>query len=273
MREWDMNPALSALCVGYEQQRWRALELAHHLFDYLPEFALSWSEVSSFDAGTGRTLMRRAARAVYDTPKYQSRGEFGELLLHAVLRQVFQSEPAVSKIFFKDGPNDTVKGFDSVHVVVPPEGDADLELWLGEVKFYNNLGSAITAVVPELADHLDADYMRREFAFVGNKVDPNWPHAARFKRLIHENTSLDRVFKTLVVPVLLTYDSGCVCDHTSVDDPYPEKFAEEVLAGLWRFASKPLPVNVRIHLLLAPLHSKEALVAILNDKLATWQNL
>ena len=34
---------------------------------------------------------------------------------------------AISKVFFKDSPNDTVKGFDAVHVVESLDG---LELWL-----------------------------------------------------------------------------------------------------------------------------------------------
>src|SRR3712207_6996007 len=57
--------------------------------------------------------------------KYSKRGEFGELLLHSVIRDVFHSEPAISKIFFKDSANDTVKGFDAVHVV---EVEGSLEL-------------------------------------------------------------------------------------------------------------------------------------------------
>jgi hypothetical protein len=61
------------------------------------------------------------------TDKYQKRGEIGELLLHVICREVFKTYPAITKYFYKDSSNNTVKGFDAVHVVVTKTG---LELWL-----------------------------------------------------------------------------------------------------------------------------------------------
>ncbi|MEN3029932.1 Hachiman antiphage defense system protein HamA [Chromobacterium amazonense] len=46
------------------------------------------------------------------------------------LRQPAASWIAISKIYFKDAVNNTVKGFDAVHVLATQNG---LELWLGEV--------------------------------------------------------------------------------------------------------------------------------------------
>jgi hypothetical protein len=36
---------------------------------------------------------------VYTTEKFKRRGEFGELLLHAVIRELWETEPAVSKLY------------------------------------------------------------------------------------------------------------------------------------------------------------------------------
>ena len=80
--------------------------------------------------------MRQVVMSIYQSENFKSRGEFGELLLHAIIRETYNTIPAISKIYYKDGPNETVKGFDAVHVVVT---DDTLELWLGEVKFYNNI--------------------------------------------------------------------------------------------------------------------------------------
>ena len=46
----------------------------------------------------------------------KKRGEFGELILHVILRDYFNTTPLVSKIFFKDTDGFTVHGFDSVHI-------------------------------------------------------------------------------------------------------------------------------------------------------------
>jgi len=73
--------------------------------------------------------------------KYKKRGEIGELLLHVICREVFKTYPAITKYFYKDSANNTVKGFDAVHVVVGGDG---LELWLGERNSTKTSGSVIS---------------------------------------------------------------------------------------------------------------------------------
>jgi hypothetical protein len=211
VEDLDLTPALTSLCAGYERGEWRAAQLAEHLFEWLPEFALSYSERQGFQDTTAVRLLKRAAQVVYASDKYQRRGEFGELLLHAVVRQHFGSEPAISKLFYKDSANDTVKGFDAVHVV--PVDDGSLELWLGEVKFYEDGRAAVRDVAAELHAHTTTEFLRGEFALILNKIDEAWPFADRLKLLLDPATSLDQVFDRLRVPVLLTYDSETVAGH------------------------------------------------------------
>ena len=105
---------------------------------------------------------------------------------------MFDTLPAVSKIYYKDGPNDTVKGFDAVHVV---DQGPDLELWLGEAKFYGSISSAIGSAVNSLAQLDQTDYLKDEFAAIVHKIDDQWPHADKLKHLLDRNTSLgDKVF-------------------------------------------------------------------------------
>ena len=269
VQDFTLDPRLSALCAGYELGEWRATQLADHLFEWLPEFALTFSERQRFADVTAVRLIKRAAQVVYATDKYQRRGEFGELLLHAVVRQLFDSKPAISKLFYKDSANDTVKGFDAVHVV---PADDRLELWLGEVKFYDDAARAIRDVVEELRAHTDVNYLRAEFALIINKIDDAWPFADRLKRLLDPTTSLDEVFDCLRLPVLLTYDSDVVAGHQSWDDPYLALFEEEVRAVCTRFAGNDLP-KITIHLLLVPLKEKRALLAALQAKLEAWRNI
>jgi Cap4 SAVED domain len=271
VRDLGLEPPLTALCASYDAGRWRDREFASYLFDFLPEFCLSYSELKGFNAGTGRRLLRKAALLVYGSDKYRLRGEFGELLLHAVVREEFGSEPAVSKIFFKGTVDEAVKGFDCVHIVSSDHGE--LELWLGEVKFYEDISSAMAAVTEELQAHVDRDWLRNEFLLVGNRIDDEWPHAEALRRLIDEREPLDRVFKRIRVPVLLTYDSKAVRDHNSEDGGYPDAFEAEVRELQARFASRDLPIAVLIHLILVPLFSKADFVKRLDEKLKAWQTI
>ena len=264
----DFVPGLTGLCVGYELGDWRHEQFADHVLDWLPEFALSWHEAVNLRAGNARRLLRRAAKLVYATDNYTSRGEFGELFLHIAIRQVFKTIPAVSKVYFKDAENDIVKGFDCVHVVAR---DARLELWLGEAKFHANISDAIHAACKSLRSHLTADYLRKEMAAIRNKIADGWPHARRLKRLTSEQTSLDDVFDALVIPVLLTYESKAVQDHDRICGDYVTAFRREVLAYYARFAEKnPLP-DLQVHLFLIPLEDKQRLQEALDRRLRHWQ--
>lgn len=264
------QPSLSGLCVGYERGCWRAEQFARHIMEWLPEFALTPSEYMSIRGDNAVAQLRRAAQVIYESKKFRRRGEFGEVFLHAAIRQVFKSLPAISKIYYKSARNDTVKGFDAVHVVGPPD---DLELWLGEAKFYDDIDAAIRDVVAELDKHADTDYLRDEFLLLTGKIDLQWPHAASLKKLLSPNTSLDQVFRRACIPVLLTYDSDCVAAHRQCDAAYCKSFETEIRGHYTTFAKKKLPTDVHIHLFLLPLKCKKELVQALDQRLKTWQKL
>lgn len=266
----DLDPNLTAVCAGYELKEWRCKQLASHLLEWLPEFALTEKEREGLAAHNAVTLVGQAARAIYTSAKYKKRGELGELLLHVIIRQVFDTVPAISKYYFKDASNDTVKGFDAVHVVI---SNAELQLWLGEVKFYEDIARAITDVVAELALHTQREYLRSEFAAITNKIDDSWPHADRLKKLIHRNTSLDTIFDAVCIPVLLTYDSPTIAKFDDVTTTFRAAFEEEVLCHRDTFARKKLPQNLRIHLFLLPLKLKAELTREFDEKLKTCQTM
>lgn len=266
----DIHPSLSGLCVGYERGEWRASQLADHLMDWLPEFALTASECMTLGHQNATKLIRKAAKRVYESKKFENRGEFGEILLHAAIRQVFDSIPAVSKIYYKSAANETVKGFDCVHVVGPPD---DLELWLGEAKFYSDISRAIRDVVTELNTHTGTDYLRDEFALIVNKIDPKLPHATILTKLLQPEVSLDEVFQRVRIPILLTYDSSCVAEHSSCDVAYAKAFEQEIIKHHETFSGRNLPKEILIHLFLLPIKQKDVLVKVLDEKLKVWQSL
>lgn len=268
----EAKPGLSAVCAGYELKEWRDKQLAGHLIKYLPEFALPYSERQKIGAHNAAELMAQAARSVYMSEKYKKRGEIGELLLHVICAEVFQSYPAITKYFYKDSANNTVKGFDAVHVVATKQG---LELWLGESKFYKRVGQAISAAVTDLEAHTKRDYMRAEFTVIRNMVDPMWPHADKLKMLIHPNMSLDKIFDAVCIPVLLTYNSDAVNAHQEVSDKFKSAFEAEVRTNYATFSDKnPIDLSkLRVHLFLFPAKDKEQLLVQFDSRLKACQSI
>lgn len=263
------NPVgLTGLCAGYEDRKWRADQLAAHLLEWLPEFALNYSERESLHANNAVALISQAANTIYTTEKYGKRGEIGELLLHVAIRQVFNTIPAISKYYYKDASNDTVKGFDAVHVIY---SDDSLQLWLGEVKFYSEISQAVSDVVKELSSHTKRDYLRGEFLAITNKIDDAWPYAEKLKKLIHKNTSLDEVFNAICIPVFLSYESVAITSHDEVSEEFKKALAEEVIKNYEIFCSKDLPQELTIHLFLFPMKDKKELTDAFNERLKAWQ--
>jgi hypothetical protein len=146
-----------------------------------------------------------------------------------------------------------------------------LELWLGESKFYENIGQAISAAVKDLKAHTERDYMRSEFATISNMIDKGWPHAKKLEKLIHANVSLDEIFDAVCIPVLLTYNSDIIATYNEVSDEFKKAFEEEVLEHYETFAGKN-PVNhIRVHLFLFPAKSKQQLLTEFDARLKACQ--
>jgi hypothetical protein len=261
---------LTGLCAGYELGDWRCSQLASHLIEWLPDFALNHSERESMRSYNAAALLARAAHTVYTSSRYNRRGEIGELLLHIGIRQVFKTLPAISKYYYKDSSNETVKGFDAVHVVV---SEQSLELWLGESKFYEDIEEAIRAAVTSLIDHTRREYLRAEFIAIANKIDDSWPHAARLKQLIDKNTSLDVIFDAVCIPVFLTYNSPTISSYTEVSQEFKKDFESEVRRHHADFIGRGLPNNVRIHLFLLPLKLKGELQKMFDERLKACQSI
>jgi len=100
-----------------------------------------------------------------------------------------------------------------------------------------------------------------------------WPHSKKLKRLLHANTSLDKIFARTCIPILLTYNSPAIISHTKICAEYKAAIKREILAHADKFAGKSLPANVRIELLLVPLANKKALVDAFDKKLRNAQEL
>lgn len=265
--------SLLGICAGFENGEWRCKRLVENLFNCVPEFCLSYSEIHEIESTEWMDKMRKAAAMIYNSPKYMNRGEFGELLLHYILKDLYKTIPAISKMYFKDGPNETVKGFDAVHVIENDEGL--LDLWLGEVKFYKDARKAVTDVIPEIKEHFAHDYLRTEFIAITNKLDKESPFYDKLSQLISPDTSLDEIFERICVPVLITFNSNIIDKHSKYTDIYKEEMKTEMEKYFKQFEAlfEKLRIDIEVHLFLLPLKTKETFIQMLNEKLKLWQQL
>jgi hypothetical protein len=260
------QPSLLALTVDYELQAWRAGALARHVLEWVLDFALRYEERANFSPGRAMEALRRAVEITFGNGN--DRGVPAEILLHAVCRQFFGSDTVISKVWFKTANNDTYKGFDAVHCV---HLDGELQLWLGEAKFYSDLNDALSSALSDLAEHFQVDYLRNEFNLIAPKIEDRHPHADDLRTLMHENTSLDTVFDRIVVPVLVAYDSSATASHDHVCDAYKTDLEAEALQALDKFSrglNSSIPVTVK--LILIPMATKAKLLEALKKELARW---
>ena len=268
----DSTPPISALCAGYECGKWRSSQLAEHAMEWLPEFCLTANELKSITSSNALKMIRKAAQSVYQTDKYENRGEFGELFLHIILRQIYGSIPAISKIYFKDSVNNTVKGFDAVHII---NINNKFELWLGEVKFYKNARKAILDVIDEIQKHTTQDYLKSEKMLLLNKIDidPKSPFHPILSKLLNSNTSLDELFDCACIPILITYNSKTLKKYKKTTEEFNLELKHEVMKVFDYFKNKisNLNIPIKLHIFLLPLQGKSGLIKKLDEELKRLQ--
>ncbi|MEV8254680.1 DUF1837 domain-containing protein [Rhodoglobus sp. NPDC076762] len=276
--EIDDLANLLGVDVGYEDGSWRYEALTFDLIAWAADWILTPQELKGFGAANAVVLLQKALSRIYSSTKYHARGEIGELLLHVILRRFMGSEKVISRLYFKDAANDTVKGFDAVHIVECSDEQTStdyLELWLGESKFYKSSGSAVRAVLAELKTHLETNYLRQEFAAISDKIPAGWKHEDALRALFARTKSLDEVFERVVVPVFITFDSPVSARHTNSSAQYMSEIEAELRSEWDQFkvslAGIALPQEVRVQLILLPMASKDDLITAFDGRLKAWQ--
>lgn len=258
----DLEPTLRAFCAGFEGGKWRADELAHHLFDWLPEFSLRSDEHPTQHNPLFWSNFRTAARRVYqaagkDTSK---RGEIGEILLHIACRQTFDTYPTVSKVYYKSSAGETVKGFDLVHTRFI-ESEDELEIWLGEAKFYKDGKSAVKDAVKSIKAHVDAGFLKNEKLFVFSKVPKSTPGYEKIEWLMHVGTSTDEIVSRMVVPVLIAYESTAISDDDNDLEKYAAALKPEVEELNLLLESESSFAGITMHCFYVPMGQKSHVIA------------
>lgn len=262
--DFSENPSSMSACAGFELQAWRCGALSSHLIDWISDYALREDELHVNHLNM-YVKIREAAVRIYTSEKYEKRGEVGEIILHAICRDFFGTIPIAPRVFYLSSSNDVVKSFDMAHVRYL--GGDNVELWLGEAKFYKDSGDAISAAISSIKEHIDQGFLKREKLLLGPQISKDLPHYEKIRSLFSEKTSLDNLFASAVFPVCIACDSVATASSVTIDAAYKEAVLGELGALRQSLVSSGLASQIRLVLMYVPLGCKVSLAEAFDKRL------
>jgi hypothetical protein len=206
---------------------------------------------------------------VYTSDKYKNRGEAGEITLHAICRDYFDTLPISPRVFYKSATNDPVKAFDLVHARFP--GGHGVELWLGESKLYDDTKEAIMEALKSVTKHLEQDFLKKQKFLLGPQIPKATPHYDELIQLFEPQTSLDKFLRVGVFVIGILSKSDACAAAKMIDDTYGVALEKEFAVIRERLAKSGLTKNIRVLLIYVPLANKAALVEAFDGKLKALQ--
>lgn len=233
----DERKRLLGLVNDYEDQCWRYQRFQDFVWNNIAQTSLSARERASMADGAMSHLRRSAMNLrLTDNEKDPGRGsEIAEIVLYAVMRQHYHALPVVPKIFYKQNKNDNAKGADSVHIVLAQNQD-DFTLWLGESKFYSDIGDArLDKVVASVADLLTTDKIKKENSIIVGLSDLEELVAdaalrAKIRAALADDRSIDNLKPRLHVPILLLHECGITSKASQLSKAYLDAVRDQFQA-------------------------------------------
>jgi hypothetical protein len=208
--------------------------------------------------------------------KVMRRGEFGELILHLLLRDFKNTVPLISKVYFSNSSNLAVHGFDAVHI--SKDGQ---KLWLGESKIYSDCKSGLKSLLSDLETHIKSDYLNEQFIVIKKNLKNNSiPQRDEWlkKLSLDSSSTLQSKISMINIPML------CICPSPKIYDTFKDlnckeavEFHEIEMRELKSYFDEnnqhPLKNELNIILMLLPVRDKKELVKDLHTRLRNMQNI
>lgn len=265
----EADEVFESYCAGFELSEWRCDGLADNLMEWITDYALKSDELRNSNHTNNYVRLKQAATRVYISENYKRRGEVGEIAAHAICRTYFDTIPVAARVNYLSASNDPVKAFDLVHVRYVNGGD--IELWLGEAKFFKTRSSAISDAITSIESHITAGFLKNEKLLLGPQVSDDIPHSAKIKELLASETSLDDLFSNAVFPVFIAANSGATKKHTEPCEKYITGVAKE-MNSLWeKLKASGLTKKIKLKLIYVPLGDKEKLNTAFDNRLKGLQ--
>ncbi|MDO8999671.1 MAG: DUF1837 domain-containing protein [Bacteroidota bacterium] len=319
--------------IGFDFGKYRNEAFTEILMDTIVDFAFGYHTgiLKKYD----RRKLKEAAKSIYNIKefkdvkwtyvdndselsdceikaeeKYLKRGEFGELILHLLLRDFIETVPLLSKIHFKDTDGAVVHGFDLVHIGPDLSDSSKNSLYFGESKLYSRKdGKAgqhgIEDLIEDVKAHFKKDFLYREFALISKKKHSFIPIEELndteneeeykdflnkkkhwfnlFEQVEQEKMKLEDFLSSVSIPLVCTYQSKIFEAHNDEKSvEFIKEYEEEIKKLKDLFDSKlklikdevgePIKTNLNLILILLPIPSKKELVKTLHQKLFNQQN-
>ena len=271
-------------------------ELARLVIRVLPEYVFAWH--GDADLQSVMAKVSEAAQRLYNTDPYSimyryyinndtsveeevreleanNRGEFGELLLHLLLRDFKGTMPLMSKVFFSDTRGVPAHGFDAVHYI--PESR---QLWVGESKLYGNAKSGMKELVKDLHAHINKDYLHEQFVLIEKNLNAqNNPDKEYWIKQLQKNERLTDLISNLNIAMLCLYPHDVYQKQLeeTLNEVEGLEYHKAHIRDLKEYFDSindcPLKDRVKIVLLLFPVKDKKEFVMKLHRKLWHAQQL
>ena len=242
--------------------------------DKLRESAKSIYKIKEYD------LMRRwyldgdsdALEQIKES-KFINRGEFGELLLHLLLREFKHTIPLISKVYFSDAPGVPSHGFDAVHI-----SEDKRVLWLGESKLYDKGKSGILELIQDIKDHIKADYLNEQFVIIKKNLGNNSiPQRDEWIKNLSSCSKLKDKIDMINIPLLCTYSHDIYDKYQSMDEADAINYHEISSRDLKKYFddnnNHALKDSLNIILMLFPIRDKKEFVRNLHTRLWHMQSM
>lgn len=256
-------------CAGFESGEWRRDQYAEHVMEWLPDYALAEEELS-VNHGNIYVRLKQAAVRVYTSEKYKKRGELGEISIHAICRDFYDTIPISNRVFYKSASNDVVKAFDMVHARVI-DGEP-VQIWLGESKLWKDRQDAVQDAIKSMRSHLAAGFLKSEKLLLGPQIPKTTPRYDEIMHFFKPQTSLDELLGNAVFPVLVAANSQAVISAKTGDEEYKSSIKKEVEEILAAVSNAKDLAGLKILVISVPVADKDALLDAFDLKLKGLQS-
>jgi hypothetical protein len=204
---------------------------------------------------------------------YQKRGEFGELILHLVLRDFHGTIPLISKVYFKDSFGPPAHGFDAVHI-----SPKEKILWLGESKFYDNSKRGISALINDIKIHFTNNYLNEQIVIIKKNLECNdITQREEWINTLNNTSKLSDRLDIINIPLLCTYPHDIYQLYSDLNSQEAITYHETDVRSLKKYFDDhndhKLKDKLNIILILFPVNDKIKFVKILHEKLWHMQSM
>ena len=263
IEELDVRRSMRSYDVEFDDGVWRGIELIDYLLDWLPEISLPAKVLAEFSHLEARGLTRKAVEAIETNGLIDDNKLLVELLLHAVLRHYFNSEPIACKVFHGHGPS---RSSTSAHIIPNPDGD---QLWIGRSRLTTaaNHEEILRAVANEMETALLSEFLKEERNLIISLRQPRHMRSSTIDAVFSRRGKTEDLRRCLRLPILVAYDSDII--RGGFSDNYVDHLRSETVQK-YSAIKAHLPASltdVQIHVFLIPVENPTLLLETFGRRL------